>query len=84
MIEPVYVPYEQYRAAKMRCGLDSRIYGTFMTTGILANTATCITRILDVHSCVYFSNVIRYIKSNYFHLPMSFMHKVLAHYCMNT
>jgi hypothetical protein len=27
MIEPVYVPYEQYRAAKTRCGLDSRIYG---------------------------------------------------------
>jgi hypothetical protein len=24
MIEPVYVPYEQYRAAKTRCGLDSR------------------------------------------------------------
>jgi hypothetical protein len=23
MIEPVYVPYEQYRAAKTRCGLDS-------------------------------------------------------------
>jgi hypothetical protein len=28
MIEPVYVPYEEYRAAKTRCGLDSRIYGT--------------------------------------------------------
>jgi hypothetical protein len=27
MIEPVYVPYKQYGAAKMRCGLDSRIYG---------------------------------------------------------
>jgi hypothetical protein len=27
MIEPAYVPYEQYRAAKTRCGLDSRIYG---------------------------------------------------------
>jgi hypothetical protein len=27
MIEPVYVPYEQYRAAKTGCGLDSRIYG---------------------------------------------------------
>jgi predicted HAD superfamily hydrolase len=27
MIEPVYVPYEQYRVAKTRCGLDSRIYG---------------------------------------------------------
>jgi hypothetical protein len=27
MIEPVYVPYEQYRAAKTRCELDSRIYG---------------------------------------------------------
>jgi hypothetical protein len=27
MIEPVYVPYEQYREAKTRCGLDSRIYG---------------------------------------------------------
>jgi hypothetical protein len=26
MIEPVY---EQYRAAKMRCGLDSRIYGNY-------------------------------------------------------
>jgi hypothetical protein len=31
MIEPVYVPYEQYRAAKTRCGLDSRIYGNFFT-----------------------------------------------------
>jgi hypothetical protein len=29
MIEPVYVPYEQYRAAKTGCGLDSRIYGIF-------------------------------------------------------
>jgi hypothetical protein len=27
MIEPVYVPYKQYRVAKTRCGLDSRIYG---------------------------------------------------------
>jgi hypothetical protein len=27
MIELVYVPYEQYRAAKTRCGLDLRIYG---------------------------------------------------------
>jgi hypothetical protein len=27
MIEPVYVPYEQYKVAKTRCGLDSRIYG---------------------------------------------------------
>jgi hypothetical protein len=26
MIEPVYVPYEQYRAANTRCKLDSRIY----------------------------------------------------------
>jgi hypothetical protein len=24
MIEPVYVPYEHYRAAKTGCGLDSR------------------------------------------------------------
>jgi hypothetical protein len=31
MIEPVYVPYEQYRAAKTRCGLDSRIYGISVT-----------------------------------------------------
>jgi hypothetical protein len=27
MIEPVYVPYEHYKAAKTGCGLDSRIYG---------------------------------------------------------
>jgi hypothetical protein len=31
MIEPVYVPYEQYRAAKTGCGLDSRIYGIYYT-----------------------------------------------------
>jgi hypothetical protein len=31
MIEPVYVPYEQYRAAKTRCRLDSRIYGILHT-----------------------------------------------------
>jgi hypothetical protein len=31
MIEPVYVLYEQYRALKMRCGLDSRIYGVAAT-----------------------------------------------------
>jgi hypothetical protein len=30
MIEPVYVLYE-YRAAKTRCGLDSRIYGNCQT-----------------------------------------------------
>jgi hypothetical protein len=30
MIEPVYVPYEQYRAAKTRCGLDSRIYDIYI------------------------------------------------------
>jgi hypothetical protein len=30
MIEPVYVPYEQYRAAKTGCGLHSRIYGIYM------------------------------------------------------
>jgi hypothetical protein len=27
IIEPVYVPYDQYWAAKTECGLDSRIYG---------------------------------------------------------
>jgi hypothetical protein len=30
MIEPVYLPYEQYRAAKTRCRLDSRIYGIYI------------------------------------------------------
>jgi hypothetical protein len=34
MIEPVYVPYEQYRAAKMRCGLNSRIYGIWRACDI--------------------------------------------------
>jgi hypothetical protein len=38
MIEPVYVPYEQYRAAKTRCGLDSRIYGTFSETWVRADS----------------------------------------------
>jgi hypothetical protein len=33
MIEPVYVPYEQYRAEKTRCGLDSRIYGIYILGG---------------------------------------------------
>jgi hypothetical protein len=40
MMEPVYVPYEQYRAAKTRCGLDSRIYGIYVF-GFKSYIMTC-------------------------------------------
>jgi hypothetical protein len=40
MIEPEYVPYEQYRATKTRCGLDSRIYGTSFSNNKVINHIT--------------------------------------------
>jgi hypothetical protein len=40
MIEPAYVPYEQYRAAKTRCRLDSRIYGRCVTSATESSVFT--------------------------------------------
>jgi hypothetical protein len=43
MIEPVYVPYEHYRAAKTGCGLDPRIYGIYIY----------IYRTIDIYVMIY-------------------------------
>jgi hypothetical protein len=63
MIEPVYVLYEQYRSAKTRCGLDSRIYGTLARIAFIEilletlkstylNSAQCNVLIKDVDACL--------------------------------
>jgi hypothetical protein len=51
MIELVYVPYEQYRAAKTRCGLDSRLYG------ILGHTHLKLLCIITVAELIKYGNI---------------------------
>jgi hypothetical protein len=57
MVEPVYVPYEQYRAAKTRCGLDSRIYCIYNEFLHVINfiTVPCISAfLLRTNLCINF------------------------------
>jgi hypothetical protein len=60
MIEPVYVLYEQYRAAKTRCGLDSRIYGTYIfscTLNIISQVSNRMTKMFGhIHAILRLSD----------------------------